>query len=155
MGETVRGEGGNLPAPLTSFVGRDRHLGQLARLLEAQRLVTLVGVGGVGKTRLALAAVAGTVDRLDDGSRFVELGALVDPGSVPRAVAGAFGLEEQNGRSATDVLAVALRSRQLLLVLDNCEHLLLACARVVERLLRECPGLRVLATSREVLGVPG
>jgi predicted ATPase/DNA-binding CsgD family transcriptional regulator len=155
MGETVRGEGGNLPAPLTSFVGRDRHLGQLARLLEAQRLVTLVGVGGVGKTRLALAAVAGTVDRLDDGARFVELGALADPGSVPRAVAGAFGLQEQHGRSATEVLAAALRSRQPLLVLDSCEHLLLACARIVEQLLRSCPGLRVLATSREALGVPG
>jgi non-specific serine/threonine protein kinase len=147
-----------LPAQLTSFVGRERDLAELARVLAdregTHRLVTLVGPAGVGKTRLALELAA----RLGPGSAeiaLVELAPLVDPDLLPRAVAAALGVREQPGEALVETIAAAVADRRALLLLDNCEHLVEACAPLVERLLRACPRLRVLATSRERLDVPG
>ncbi len=149
--------GTDLPAPLTSFVGREREVAAVReRLLRpGVRLVTLTGPGGVGKTRLALEAARAAGGAFPDGVRFVALAPLADPALVPQAVATALGVGEQPGQSPVATLTVALASRRLLLVLDNCEHLVDACARLVEDLLGACPRLRVLATSREALRVPG
>jgi transcriptional regulator with XRE-family HTH domain len=149
----------NLPLQLTSFVGRERELGEVAALLgggpTGPRLVTLTGAGGVGKTRLALQAAAGALPAYPDGVWLVELAPLADPARVPQAVAAALGVREEAGRPLLETLTDALRPRRLLLVLDNCEHLVEAAARLVDALLRGCPGLRVLATSRELLGIAG
>ena len=150
----------NLPVALTSFVGRERALDAIVRRLSGDAgvpLLTLSGPGGIGKTRLALeAAAAGPVrDAFPDGIWLVEFAPLADPALVPSAVAAALGLRASAGRSLPDALADALRPGRVLLVLDNCEHLLDACAALAEHLLRACPGLRVLATSRQALGAPG
>jgi predicted ATPase/class 3 adenylate cyclase len=149
----------NLPLQLTSFVGRERELAEVARLLVAQRLVTLTGTGGCGKTRLALQAAAAALEAdgapYPDGVWLAELGTLADEALLPQAVLSALGLRELSARPAPDALADYLRPRALLLILDNCEHLVGACALLVDALLRTCPGLRVLATSRELLGVAG
>jgi predicted ATPase/DNA-binding CsgD family transcriptional regulator len=145
----------NLPLELSSFVGRERELAEVERLLENTRLLTLNGSGGCGKTRLALAVAAELVGGLEDGVWLVELAPLADPPLVPQAVASTLGIREQPGRSLTETLSDYLRTRTLLLVLDNCEHLIEACATLVEALLRSCPELRVLATSREALGITG
>lgn len=118
-------------------------------------MLTLTGSGGCGKTRLAVVAAEGLAGGFDDGVRMVELAALADPSLVPRAVALALGVREEPGRPLTGILSDHLSTRQLLLVLDNCEHVIEACAGLAETLLRSCPGLRVLATSREVLGITG
>ena len=144
----------NLPAQLTSFVGREREREELAALIPGTPLVTLTGVGGCGKTRLALEAARRALPDFRDGVHVAELATLTKPQFVADAVAGALGAPERGERPMTDLLAEYLRS-QSLLVLDNCEHLLEACASLVTRLLSTCPGLRVLATSREPLGVPG
>nr|WP_221494277.1 BTAD domain-containing putative transcriptional regulator [Actinomadura coerulea] len=149
------GEGGHLPAETTSFVGREMELAETRRLLRASRLVTLTGVGGVGKTRMALRAAGQARPHFPDGVWLADLAALTDSTLVARAVAEALGLRDQSVRSAMDALADHVRDRHLLLVLDNCEHLVDAVARLVQRLLCAAPGLRVLATSRERLGVPG
>jgi predicted ATPase/class 3 adenylate cyclase len=145
----------NLPLPLTSFVGRERELATTRALLAAHRLVTLTGAGGVGKTRLALEAAGALAPAYPDGVWLAELAALADPALVPQAVAAAAGVREQPGWPLLTTLADALRPKRLLLVLDNCEHLVEACARLADALLRACPDLRVLATSREALGVAG
>ncbi|HET8630957.1 MAG TPA: helix-turn-helix domain-containing protein [Thermomicrobiales bacterium] len=145
----------NLPADLTSFIGRERERAEVARRLAGTRLLTLTGVGGVGKTRLALEVARGLADEYPDGVWLVELAALAEPALVPAAVARSVGVREQPGRAPADALAEALGPRRLLLVLDNCEHLLDACAALAARLLRAGPHLRILATSREPLGVPG
>ncbi|RVW06076.1 ATP-binding protein [Rhodococcus spongiicola] len=146
---------GNLPAALTTFVGRRRESSATKRLLTKSRLVTLSGIGGVGKTRLAL-QVAGEVQRdFRDGAWLVELGALRDPELVPNAVAESFGLRDLAAHSPTDLLVDFVGSRDLLVLLDNCEHLVGATSELVDLLLRNCPGLRVLATSREPLDVGG
>lgn len=146
---------GNLPAETTSFVGRERELSEAQRLLGVSRLVTLTGVGGVGKTRLALRIARRSASAFPDGVWLADLAALTDPALVERAVAESLGLSDQSTRSATDAVAGHLRERHLLLVLDNCEHLVDAVAVLVLRLLQAAPELRVLATSRERLGVPG
>ena len=143
------------PTFLTSFVGREREQAELAARLATTRLLTVTGVGGVGKTRLALAVAADQVDAYADGVVWVELAPLADPALVPRAVAAALGVREAPGRSIEATLAAALQSRRLLLALDNCEHLVPACAALAGALLAACPGLRVLATSRQALGVAG
>ena len=144
-----------LPIPLTSFVGRERELAEVKRLLEISRLLTLSGVGGCGKTRLASRVAADLLERYANGVWAVDLAPLGDPALVPHAVASALGLREVASRTALTTLETHLRSRHLLLVLDNCEHLVDACARLSEELLQGCPGLTILATSRETLGVPG
>jgi len=146
---------GNLPAELTSFVGRRGELAEVRRLLAGSRLVTLTGVGGVGKTRLALRAAAGLRRAFPDGVWLVRLDQLRDEALVAQAVAGALGLQGQGGYSPEAVLTDYLGSRQLLLVLDNCEHLVDAVAKLADLLLRVAAGLRMLATSREALTIDG
>jgi predicted ATPase len=145
----------NLPIQLTSFIGRERELAEVKRLLTTNRLLTLTGVGGCGKTRLALQVAADLVAEYADGVWLVELAALADPSLVTQAITSVFGVREEPRRPLMETLANYLRPRQLLLVLDNCEHLLAGCAALADPLLRNCPNLRILATSREVLGVAG
>jgi len=145
----------NLPYALTSFVGRERELVEIKRLLPSKRLVSIVGPGGIGKTRLALQAAAEVADAYRDGVRLVELGSIRDPALVPASVAQAFGVEEKGGTPVIESLRAHLRSRQVLLVLDNCEHLLDACARLTDALLRERADTTVLATTREPLRIAG
>ena len=145
----------NLPAPLTSLVGREREREAIRTLLAAHRLVTLVGTGGVGKTRLALSVATAVNADYADGVWLVELGPLSHAYPVSQAVAAALGLQEEAGREPTTTLIAHLRARQVLLVLDNAEHVLTACARMIEAVLQQCPAVRVLVTSRERTGVPG
>lgn len=145
----------NLPAQLTSFVGRERELVEVRRLLETSRLVTLTGAGGSGKTRLALEAAAGSIDAFPDGIWLVELAPLSEPALIPSAVAAALGMVDDKDLSLIDALASYLRDRCLLLLLDNCEHLIAEAARVANVLLQNCPKLSILATSREPLGMAG
>jgi non-specific serine/threonine protein kinase len=145
----------NLPASLTSFIGREHELADVQARLADGRLLTLTGVGGCGKTRLALEVARALLDRYSDGVWLVELGPLADPTLVPHSVAAVVGVRESAGQSTVAALAARLRTRRLLLVLDNCEHLLDGCARLVDALLRACPDVRVLATSREALGITG
>jgi predicted ATPase/DNA-binding CsgD family transcriptional regulator len=142
-----------LPAEFSSFVGRAGEVADLAELVRSARAVTLCGAGGIGKTRLALRLVAAIADTFPDGVWFVDLGELRQPGFVPAAVASVVGVDEEPGRPLTDTLADAVRHRQALLVLDNCEHLVRECASLCQRLLAGAPELRVLATSREPLHV--
>jgi predicted ATPase/DNA-binding CsgD family transcriptional regulator len=144
-----------LPSYISSLVGRQRELAELARVLHTTRLVTLTGAGGVGKTRLAVAAAATEVDNFADGVWLAPLGALLDPALVPQSVAAILGIRERGGRSLLEDLVESVHNRQILLVLDNCEHLVDACAQLVQTLLQSCQGVTVLATSRERLGVPG
>ena len=145
---------GALPAELTSFVGRRRELSETRRLLASGRLLTLIGPGGVGKTRLALRMAAEVRRTFPDGVWFVELAALQDPQLVPHTVANTLELRQVSADPASD-LADYLETKSLLVVLDNCEHLTDACAVLVSKLLASAPGLRILATSRHVLGVEG
>jgi predicted ATPase/DNA-binding XRE family transcriptional regulator len=147
--------GARLPLPATSFVGRARELAEVRCLLGASRLVTLTGVGGCGKTRLAL-ETARAIERETAGEvRLVDLAPLAEPGLVPQAVARALPVPEQPGRPLLDALTAWLAGQRLLLVLDNCEHLLDACAGLAAAVLRACPDVRLLVTSREALGVAG
>lgn len=155
MAHPARGAGSGLSLGLSSFVGRRSEVAEVRRLLASTRLLTLTGPGGVGKTRLALEA-ADTVRRVfPDGVVLVELEEISDPALVVNAVAVAVGLREQAGRPPLDVLTDYLAARHLLLVLDNSEHVIDAIAELVGRLLQACPELRILATSREWLGITG
>jgi len=145
----------NLPIQLTSFVGRAREIRELVQSLFSTRLLTLTGAGGVGKTRLALQVAAEVLEDFSDGVWLVELAALPDPELIPQTVATVLGIREQSGRPVLTTLADSLRARHLLLVLDNCEHLIAACSRFAHALLRTCAHLRILATSREALGIAG
>jgi predicted ATPase/DNA-binding CsgD family transcriptional regulator len=145
----------NLPLELSSFVGREKELAEVRRLLKDNRLLTLTGSGGCGKTRLALAAARDLAEAFEDGVWLVELASLADPSLVPQAVASTVGVREQPGYLPTETLSNYLRTRKVLLVLDNCEHVVEACATLAEALLRSCPELRILATSREALGITG
>jgi predicted ATPase/class 3 adenylate cyclase/DNA-binding CsgD family transcriptional regulator len=145
----------HLPAQLTSFVGRDAQLTQLRELLAQNRLVTLTGAGGVGKTRLAIQVAAQMASEFDDGACYVDLAPITDPELVPVTVARALSLPDQPGRSTMDTLTRFIGDRQMLVVLDNCEHLLDASAGLIVALLGTCAGLSVLGTSRESIGVAG
>ena len=145
----------NLPAPRSSFVGRERELVEIERTLAMTRLLTLTGVGGSGKTRLALEVARDLVGAYPDGVWLVELAPLTDPDLVPQAVTQSLGVRETPGQPLVGTLVGALRHKDMLLVLDNCEHLVEAAARLVDTLLPACPGLRVLTTSREALNVAG
>jgi predicted ATPase/DNA-binding SARP family transcriptional activator len=144
---------GELPAPLTSLIGRHAEIDELSRMLGERRLVTLTGVGGCGKTRLAVAVAGAIGPRFEAGVSFVDLTSAGD--SVPAHVAAALGIRERSDTPAPDLLARHLRSARLLLVLDNCEHVVDGCAELAGALLSRCPELCVLATSREALGVAG
>jgi predicted ATPase/DNA-binding SARP family transcriptional activator/DNA-binding CsgD family transcriptional regulator len=145
----------NLPVSLTSFVGRERELLEVKRALAMTRLLTLTDTGGSGKTRLVLEAAADLVGAYQDGVWLVDLAPLSEPGLLVQEVAGVLEVPDRPGEPLLDTLVDALRSRQMLLVLDNCEHLVDAVARLVEDLLLSCPELRLLATSRKALGVRG
>jgi len=145
----------NLPAELTSFIGRERELDELTRLLSTSRLLTLTGPGGIGKTRLALRVAAASLDRFSNGVWLVRLETLTDPNLIPGAIASMLHIGDQPGRSHLDILSDAIGSRPLLLVLDNCEHLIEACAELAQALLQVCPRLHILATSREPVRVAG
>jgi predicted ATPase len=156
----------NLPARLTSFIGRRQEVGRVTALLEGNRLVTLTGPGGAGKTRLAVESAERLTERMPGGVWLAELAPVGDAAEVPQALLGALGLRERaligNMRGAAPAptdpverLVAALSGERLLIVLDNCEHLIDACARVADRILADCPGVRILATSREALGITG
>jgi predicted ATPase/DNA-binding CsgD family transcriptional regulator len=145
----------NLPASLTSFIGRGRELTRVGRAADSGRLVTLVGPGGVGKSRLALEAARLRLPHHSDGIWLVDLAPLADPLLIPRAIASVLGIIEGPRRSLEAALERVLRERDLLLILDNCEHLIEACAGLVERLMQTCPRLHVVATSREPLAIGG
>jgi predicted ATPase/DNA-binding SARP family transcriptional activator len=150
-----RREQHNLPARLTTFVGREQELAALDGVLDRARLVTLTGAGGAGKTRLAVEFGAGAAGRFRDGVWLADLTGIADPGLVPPQVMEALGVRQTGEMPALEALRHRLQSAELLLVLDNCEHLLGACAALTAALLGGSAGLRVLATSREPLGVPG
>jgi predicted ATPase/class 3 adenylate cyclase len=146
---------GNLPLPVSSFIGRARELAQAEAALDQARLVTLTGVGGVGKTRLALQAASQVQSQFGDGGWLCELAPIREPAGVDDAVAAVFSLTARAGQSTREVLVESLQSKQLLLVLDNCEHLLDGAAAVADTLARSCQRLVILATSREALGIDG
>ncbi len=148
-------QSGALPVELTSFVARRDELTQIRTLLAGSRLVTLIGAGGVGKTRLAVRAVTELRRTAPDAVWFVDLASLHDPALLAQTVAGAMRLVPAPGRTALEALADYIAGERVLLVLDNCEHLLDECAQLAGRLLRDCPRLRILATSREPLGMTG
>jgi predicted ATPase/DNA-binding SARP family transcriptional activator/predicted negative regulator of RcsB-dependent stress response len=145
----------NLPQRLTAFVGREQERIALHDCLRTARLITLTGTGGIGKTRLALEVAEEQGHTFPEGVWLVELAALTDSTLVPNAVADVLGLREEIGRPILQTVQAALRSRRLLLLLDNCEHHLNACASFADAALRECPQVRILATSRQALGVTG
>ncbi len=145
----------NLPVQTTSFIGREKVCAEVRLLFQARRLLTLTGSGGTGKTRLLLQVAADYLEAIEDGVWLIELAPLSDPDLVPQAVANALGIREEPGRPLTQTLIETLRTKKMLLLLDNCEHLLSTCATLTDALLKQCPGVRILATSREGLGVAG
>src|SRR6266404_1039303 len=142
----------NLPYQLTSFIGREQEIAQLEELVATNRLVTLTGAGGAGKTRLAIEVASRLVDAFADGVWLVELAALSDPHLVPQSVARALRVKEQPTRPLIETLSEHLASKKLLLVLDNVEHLLEACLQLVDEIVRRSADITVLVTSRERLG---
>jgi len=145
----------NLPQQVTSFIGREREQDEVAKLLAKCRLLTLQGSGGIGKTRLSLQVAADHMDGFPDGVWLVELAALQDAQLVPQAVASVLGVKEDGGLSTVEALVKYVRDRRLLVVLDNCEHLVQACAEIANRLLQAGPHVKILASSREPLRVGG
>jgi predicted ATPase/class 3 adenylate cyclase len=153
--KTLDGRAQNLPIQATSFVGREREMEEIKHSLESSRLVTLTGPGGAGKTRLSLQVGADLVDGFADGVWFVELAALGDARLVAQAAATVLGVKDEPDEPLLDTLVKNIRDRELLLILDNCEHLVLACAELGDALLASCPGVRILASSRELLRIAG
>jgi len=152
---TLEATPNNLSQQLTSFVGRKRELDDVRTLLRNTRLLTLFGAGGIGKTRLSQQLAAEVLDDFPDGVWFVELAPLSDPRLVPQSVAFVLGVKEEAARPVVEALIKFIKDRRLLLVLDNCEHLVQACAELVTQLLQSGPHLKVLASSREYLRVAG
>jgi len=145
----------NLPQQVTSFVGREKELAEVSTLLERARLLTLTGSGGTGKTRLALQAAADMLDGSGDGAWLVEFAAVADQALVPQTVADVLGIKEEAGKPIMQTLIDRINGRVMLVLLDNCEHLLEACAKLADSILRQCPRVLILATSREGLGISG
>jgi predicted ATPase/class 3 adenylate cyclase len=145
----------NLPVQSTTFLGRHREIAEIANLFQKARLITLTGTGGVGKTRLALQMAAHLVDAFPDGVWFVDLAPINDPMLVPQTVASTLSVREEAGKELVKTLTEALRPKNLLLILDNCEQLIAACADFAHRILKTCPQVRILATSRERLNIEG
>ncbi len=154
-GQAAPAAAGNLPRQITSFVGRETELAQIAAMIEDSSLVTLAGAGGCGKTRLAIEAARTTAARFSDGVHLVELAALTDGSLVVQACADALGIREEGAKSLDELLRSSLSTRSCLIVLDNCEHVLEAAARLVDTILKSCPRVHVVATSREALGISG
>ena len=144
---------GHRPEEFSSFVGRMAEVSELRELLRVMRAVTLCGAGGIGKSRLALRLLEAVAGEFPDGAWFVELSDLRQPGNLVPLLAAVVGVDEEPGRPLIDTLAESFRHRRVLLVLDNCEHLIEACATLCQRLLASSPGLKVIATSREPLRV--
>ncbi|HYO03038.1 MAG TPA: NB-ARC domain-containing protein [Mycobacterium sp.] len=151
--KTLDSSPGNLRPPVTSFIGRESEVAEIEAAVRAHQLVTLTGVGGVGKTRLALAVAAALADEFPEGVWVFELAAVTDPAAVPSAVAAVLGFTQQTGKSVADSVAAALEGRVRLLVIDNCEHVRDAAADLIEAILAHSATVKVLATSREGLGV--
>ena len=145
----------NLPQQVTSFIGRARELTDIKELLEGTRLLTLLGMGGLGKTRLSLQIAADVLEKYPDGVWFVDLAPIKDPSLVPNVAAQVLGVHEEPGKSITQTLCAHVKEHELLFVFDNCEHLVSACASLAEALLTSAPEVRILATSREVLRIRG
>ena len=145
----------NLPFQISRFIGREKELEEVAGLIRDHRLVTLVGTGGIGKTRLSLKVGEKILDEHTNGVWFAELASIGDPALVPQTVAKLFNVIEQAEESLTEKLIPVLRTKTILLILDNCEHLLDACAQLADTLLKNCPDLKILVTSREPLGITG
>lgn len=145
----------NLPVVLTSFVGRERELAEVPTLLTSHRLLTLTGAGGIGKTRIALELGSRLLQSFDDGIWFVQLASITDPMLVEQSIAEILAVREQPPEPLLDTIIDSLRAKDLLIILDNCEHLIQRAAEVTEHLLQYCPSVRMLATSREPLRVPG
>ena len=152
---TTRKQHHNIPLDLTSFIGREKEIADVRRIISENRMLTLTGVGGTGKTRLALTAAREIVDSFADGVWLVELSTIFDTGQVLRAIATALDVREKTNKPLLETLIETIHDRFILLILDNCEHLLNACASFAGRLLTACPNLKLLATSREALGLPG
>lgn len=144
----------NFPVQTTAFIGRDDDVAGLAAALEGSRVVTITGAGGAGKTRLGLRVAAAVIDRFPDGAWFVDLAPIAQAELVASTAADVLGVREQAGRNMLDTLADSLVDKRLLIVLDNCEHLIDACAEMVHRLVASCTGVKVLATTRETLNIP-
>jgi predicted ATPase/class 3 adenylate cyclase len=145
----------NLPIQLTSFIGREKELAEIKQLVEKNRLVTLTGSGGVGKTRHSLQAAAELLEAFADGVWLIELASVSDPALVLQSVTSPLGLREDQGRPLLAALQDYLQAKSMLLLLDSCEHLLDACAQLADALLRTCPSLKILVSSREPLGIAG
>ncbi len=145
----------NLPQQVTSFIGRERELSNAKDLLGKTRLLTLLGMGGLGKTRLSLQIAADLMENFPDGVWFVDLAPIRDPALVPSVAAQVLAVRDEPGRPLVETLAAHVKDRKLLVVLDNCEHLVAACAHLANALLRSAPDVRILATSREALHIPG
>src|SRR5512147_107616 len=145
----------NLPVQLNSFIGRERELDRLRQLVWSTRLLTLTGPGGCGKTRLALKLAEQLLDAFQDGVWFVELAPISDAALISRTIMTALGMHERAGYTLNAALIEQLRPRELLLILDNCEHVIDGCASLSVALLQNCPALKIVATSREALNVAG
>jgi predicted ATPase len=145
----------NLPAQMTSFIGRHAEIADIRSVLRKQRLVTLTGSGGAGKTRLSLEVAASSMNEFPAGAWLIELAPVADPALVAHTMLSVLNLREERQRTALETLIDYLRPKTILLVLDNCEHLIDACAQICDALLLACPSLHILATSRESLGIAG
>jgi predicted ATPase len=145
----------NLPAQTTSFIGREKEMAEIKQAISEHRLVTLTGSGGTGKTRLSLQVAADLLDQFPDGIWFVELAPLTNPDLIPQTILSVFGIGEAQGKTPMQSLIDHVHNKNLLIVLDNCEHLIEACAQLVDTLLKHSPTLKILASSREALGVKG
>ena len=145
----------NLPLQLTSFIGREKEETEIKDLVAKNRLVTLIGAGGIGKTRLSIQTASELLNEFPNGIWLVEFAPLSDPALIPQTIVSTLGLIEQENRPPQTVLVDFLQKKQVLLILDNCEHLIQACAQLTETLLHSCPDLHTLAVSREALGIPG
>ena len=153
--KTLDSSPNNLPTHLTSFIGRENEITEIKQELEEHRLVTLTGSGGTGKTRLSLQVAADVLDSFPNGVWFVELASLADPDLIPQTILAALGVKDQSGKEPLELLKTYLQEKKTLIVLDNCEHLISASAHVVNSLLRAAPRIKVMASSREALGVRG
>ena len=145
----------NLPAQMTSFIGREKEMAEIKQAINEHRLVTLTGSGGTGKTRLSLQVSADLLDQFRDGVWFIELAPLTNPDLIPQTILSIFGIREQPGRTALQTLIDYLHERNLLLILDNCEHLIDVCAKIADAVLNNGSAIKILATSREALGIKG